>query len=245
ESPTSYSGMTLVWSDEFDENALNSNNWTQEIGNGDNGWGNNELQYYKPDNTYFASSDYLIIEAKEESESGFDYTSSRMITEGKQEFQYGRIDIRASLPEGQGLWPALWMLGSNFRTSGWPVCGEIDIMEQVGFQPNIVHGTVHYGSSFAQRGSKSAFRTSPSGNEYSESFHVFSLVWEEDHIEILVDDVKYLDVVPTDLGGQAWPYNQSFFFIFNVAIGGQWPGNPDASTVFPQRMIVDYVRVFQ
>ncbi len=244
-TPTSYSGYSLVWSDEFDQSVLNEDNWTHEIGNGNSGWGNNELQYYKADNTYFVLDDYMIIEARQELESGFNYTSSRIVSQGKQEFKYGRIDIRAATPRGRGLWPALWMLGKNFNTSGWPSCGEIDIMEVIGHQTNIVHGTVHYGADFSQHDFTGASRITPSGNTFDSAFHVFSLIWEEDLIQILVDDVLYVEIDPSDLNGQPWPFNNEFFFIMNVAVGGNWPGNPDINTVFPQRMIVDYVRVFQ
>ncbi len=244
-TPNTYAGMNLVWSDEFNDGTLNESYWTHEIGNGSSGWGNNELQYYKAENTYFALDEYMVIEAKEENESGFDYTSSRLVSQDKFEFKYGRVDIRAALPKGRGLWPALWMLGANFDTAGWPACGEIDIMEMLGHQNNIVHGTVHFGADFSQHSFVGASRLSPSGNTFDEAFHVFSLVWEEDHIQILVDDILYSEVVPSDLNGQPWPFNEEFFFIFNVAVGGNWPGSPNDATVFPQRMIVDYVRVFQ
>ncbi len=144
-SPNTYPGMTLVWSDEFDGSTLNEANWSHETGNGQNGWGNNELQFYRPQNTRIQDG-HLVITAKKEAFGGREYTSSRIITKGKQQFRYGRVDIRASLPKGQGIWPALWMLGSNFDTVSWPACGEIDIMEMVGGngRENTVHGTVHW-----------------------------------------------------------------------------------------------------
>ncbi|MEZ4921272.1 MAG: family 16 glycosylhydrolase [Saprospiraceae bacterium] len=244
-SPLTYPGMTLVWQDEFDQGALNGANWTHEIGTGQGGWGNNELQYYRPENTYF-DSDFLIIEAREENVGGSNYTSSRMVTKDKFEFQYGRVDIRAALPQGQGLWPALWMLGANIDDLGWPACGEIDIMEMIGSQPGRTHGTVHYGNDVGSHqymgGSKAL-----SGNAiFADEFHVFSIIWEENRIEWLLDGVTFYVVDPSDIvAGQNWPFNEPFFFIFNVAVGGNWPGSPDGSTQFPQRMIVDYVRVFQ
>ncbi len=244
-TPTLYPGMELVWSDEFQGEALDPNDWTYEIGNGASGWGNNELQFYKEENAYLALGDYLVIEAKEENESGFDYTSARIITAGKKEFQYGRIDIRAALPKGRGMWPATWMLGSDFYDVGWPTCGEIDIMELIGHNNHIVHGTVHFGENPSEAASVGASRITPSGDKFDEAFHVFSLIWEEDRIRILVDDNMYLDVDPSALGGKPWPFNQPFFFIFNVAVGGNWPGDPDENTIFPQVMVVDYVRVFQ
>ncbi|MBL7776237.1 MAG: family 16 glycosylhydrolase [Saprospiraceae bacterium] len=244
-TPLSYPGRSLVWQDEFDGNSLDANFWTHETGTGQGGWGNNELQHYRPENTYFQSGK-LIIEARQENFGGSNYTSSRLITKGKKEFQYGRIDIRAALPEGQGLWPALWMLGSDFSQVGWPACGEIDIMEIIGSQPGRVHGTVHYGASPATHQQNGGSRALSGGAKFSEAFHVFSLEWEPNRLRWYLDDVQFHEATPATLGnGQPWPFNQPFFFIFNVAVGGNWPGSPDASTQFPQRMIVDYVRVFQ
>lgn len=236
-----YPGMTMVWSDEFNGSSLNTSLWTYEIGTGNNGWGNNELQYYRQENT-FVDNGELVIEAREESFGGRSYTSSRIITSGKFDFKYGRVDIRAKLPEGQGIWPALWMLGSNFSTVGWPSCGEIDIMEMIGGnnRENTVHGTVHWESSgHAEFGDS---YTLPSEN-FSDDYHVFSILWEENRIIWYVDDIQFntVDTTPSDLS----EFQNSFFFIFNVAVGGNWPGSPDASTVFPQQMKVDYVRVFQ
>ncbi|MCC6459333.1 MAG: family 16 glycosylhydrolase [Saprospiraceae bacterium] len=241
-TPETYAGKTLVWRDEFENNTLDPAAWTFETGAG--GWGNNELQYYRPENTFFAEGK-LIIEARKENFSSAAYTSSRLITKGKKEFKFGRIDIRAALPEGQGIWPALWMLGGNISTAGWPACGEIDIMELVGHQPNRVHGTVHYGPSSGQHQQKGS-NTALSGTaKFSDAFHVFSIVWAQDKIQWLVDDVQFYEVTAASIAPATYPFNQDFFFIFNVAVGGNWPGSPDGSTNFPQRMIVDYVRVFQ
>jgi len=245
ETPTTYEGMTLIWEDDFNGDAVNLDDWTFEIGNGSDGWGNGEKQYYRSQNTTIEQDDYLVIEARNEGFSGLDYTSSRMITEGKKEFQYGRVDIRAAMPEGRGLWPALWMLGQNFQTTGWPMCGEMDIMELVGHQPGRTNSTVHFGDSYDDRDSKGAAKQLPDGAKFSEEFHVFSLVWEENNIRFLLDDELVKQITPVDMGGQNYPFNQPFFFIFNVAVGGQWPGDPDSTTSFPQRMIVDYIRVFQ
>lgn len=245
-TPTSYDGMTLVWADEFQGSEVNSDDWTFEIGNGSGGWGNNELQYYKSQNTSIELGEYMVIEAKEEPTNGFAYSSSRLITKDKQEFQYGRIDIRAALPQGRGLWPALWMLGANIDQVSWPACGEIDIMELIGHSPNQIHGTVHYGSTFGNHQYHGGTSLTPNGGKFADNFHVFSLVWEEDFIQFLINDQVYYEVDPSDMqGGQPYPFNQDFFFIFNIAVGGTWPGSPDATTVFPQRMVVDYVRVFQ
>lgn len=243
-TPTSYPGMTLAWADEFEGESVNADNWTFELGTGNNGWGNNELQYYREENTFMYDG-HLVIEARKEPFGGRDYTSSRLITRGKREFKYGRIDIRAVLPEGQGLWPALWMLGRNITQVGWPACGEIDIMEIIGSQPGRVHGTVHFGASSAQHQFVGGSKALPGGAKFSEEFHVFSLVWEENSIKWLLDDVQFYEFTPAQIGSNFYPFNNHFFFIFNVAVGGNWPGSPDATTVFPQRMIVDYIRVFQ
>lgn len=241
-SPTSYEGMNLVWEDEFEGSTLNAQNWGHETGTGDNGWGNNELQFYRPQNTSLQDG-FLIITAKKEAFGGREYTSSRIITKDKKQFRYGRIDIRAALPRGQGMWPALWMLGSNFDQVGWPACGEIDIMEMVGGngRENTVHGTVHWQHD-GQRAEFSGNYRLPSGT-LADQFHVFSIVWDAQTIRWLIDNREYhvIDTTPAQLD----EFRRSFFFIFNVAVGGNWPGSPDATTNFPQHMFVDYVRVFQ
>ena len=244
-TPSSYPGYTLAWSDEFDGSALNLNNWNQETGNGSNGWGNNELEYYtnSTKNT-FVSNGNLIIEARKEPISGFDYSSGRMTTQDKKTFTFGRIDIRAKLPVGKGIWPALWMLGSNISTAGWPACGEIDIMELIGTYPGRTHGTMHWKPVNGTNTSKGAEFNLPAGN-FSQQFHVFSIIWTQDIIKWLVDDQLFLTTTKADVGAANYPFNAPQFFIFNVAVGGNWPGPPDAGTTFPQRMFVDYVRVFQ
>ncbi|MDX2247466.1 MAG: family 16 glycosylhydrolase [Bacteroidia bacterium] len=239
-SATSYPGKTLVWQDEFDGPGVDLTSWTFETGAG--GWGNNELQYYRPENTKIIDGN-LVIEAKKESFSGSSYTSSRMITAGKKEFKYGRIDIRAVLPEGQGIWPALWMLGANIFTEGWPKCGEIDIMELVGHIPNQVHGTVHYGNNTASHLFTGGSKVLSGGKKFSQEYHVFSILWEENQIKWLVDDVQFFQIGSNAVN--PWPFNENFFFIFNIAVGGNWPGSPDNTTVFSQYLIVDYIRVFQ
>lgn len=243
-TPATYPNRTKVWGDEFDGAALSSD-WTQEIGTGQGGWGNNELQYYRPDNTSFFNG-YLLIEAKQESFGSAAYTSSRIITKGNKSFKYGRIDIRAALPEGKGIWPALWMLGDNINQVSWPACGEIDIMELIGNQPDRVYGTAHFATGTGQHDSRGSSKALAGNEHFSDKFHVFSLEWEQDRMRWYIDDVLFHEVTPAILGaGVPYPFNNKFFFIFNLAVGGNWPGNPDASTVFPQRLIVDYVRVFQ
>jgi beta-glucanase (GH16 family) len=241
-TPLSYPNMTLVWNDEFDGNSLSSD-WTYDIGNGNWGWGNNELEYYRTDNATVENG-LLTITAKQESFGGQNYTSSRIKTQGLKSFKYGRIDIRAKMPFGQGIWPALWMLGDNISTVSWPACGEIDIMEMVGgtATDKTVHGTAHWADasgSRAQNGSSNSL----SNGRFNDEFHVFSIVWDTNSIKWYRDNIQYhvLNTTPADLA----EFDERFFFIFNVAVGGNWPGNPDATTVFPQKMIVDYVRVFQ
>ena len=244
-SPMTYPGYTLVWNDEFSGSTLDPNVWNQETGNGQNGWGNNELEYYtnSTKNT-FVSNGNLVIEARKESLNGFNYTSGRMTTQNKKQFTFGRIDIRAKLPVGKGIWPALWMLGSNITTVGWPSCGEIDIMELVGTYPGRVYGTMHWKPVTGSSTNKGGQFDLSSGN-FSQQFHVFSIIWKQDMIQWLVDDQVYFTGTKADVGAANYPFNAPQFFIFNVAVGGNWPGSPDANTVFPERMFVDYVRVFQ
>jgi len=247
ETPESYVGYNLVWADEFDRDTLNLADWTYEIGDGCPnlcGWGNNELEYYREDNTSIVNGN-LVITAKDQKFGSREYTSSRLITKGKKQFKFGRIDIRAALPEGQGLWPALWMLGSNIDAVSWPACGEIDIMELSGDLPNRVVGTVHYGPNDSQAQYNSMSKYLDGDDNFQDEFHVFSINWENNLIQFFVDDVLYHTITPASLNGEAYPFNKNFFFIFNVAVGGDFPGNPDGSTPFPQHMIVDYVRVFQ
>jgi beta-glucanase (GH16 family) len=243
-TPTAYAGYKLVWADEFEGSELNPANWVYETGTGNGGWGNNELQYYREDNLSFLNGN-MVITAKDQRFSGSNYTSSRIKTQGKKAFKFGRIDIRAALPEGKGVWPALWMLGTNITSVDWPACGEIDIMELTGDQPNRVLGTVHYGTNFEQRQFRTASKFLQGGKNFQDEFHVFTIIWEEDLIEFYVDDEKYYTVTPATTGNQPYPFNKTFFFIMNVAVGGSLPGDPDATTPFPQSMIVDYIRVFQ
>ena len=238
-------GMTLVWSDEFEGTAINLDNWTHELGSG--GWGNNELQSYTAESANsFVQDDNLFIVALQD---GAGYTSARMITRDKQEYTFGRIDIRAVLPYGQGIWPALWMLGANFTEVGWPECGEIDIMELLGHQPNYVHGTAHWGEIIGGgHPNLGAVTYSDFPTTFSDEYHVFSLEWNTDTMTWLMNDEPYFQLTTEDhvaSSGHVTPFNDPFFFIFNIAVGGNWPGYPDESTLFPQFMAVDYVRVYQ
>lgn len=245
ETPIDYPGYHLVWHDEFDEAQLNQNDWNYETGTGGNGWGNDELEYYtsRPQNV-FLSRGNLIIEARKESYNGSNYTSARITTQGKQQFTYGRIDIRAKLPVQPGMWPALWMLGSNISSAGWPQCGETDIMELIGKNSQQVIGSFHWKKADGSEGTFNNAYTLSAG-DFSQHFHVFSLLWSQDSLQILVDDIPYVKASRADLTNGTYPFDSPFFFIFNVAVGGNWPGPPDNTTQFPQRMFVDYVRVFQ
>ena len=241
-TPKTYAGYKMVWADEFDSTALNPNNWVHELGA--SGWGNNELQYYREENTTVADG-HLVITAKAQKFGSSNYTSSRIISKGKKAFKFGRVDIRAALPKGQGLWPALWMLGTNISSVPWPACGEIDIMELAGRLPNRVSAAVHYGANVAQHQYKTGVRYLPGNANFQDEFHVFTLIWKENLLEFYVDDEKFHSITPADLDGAVYPFNKTFFFIMNVAVGGNFDGNPDATTTFPQSMIVDYIRVFQ
>ena len=244
QSATSYEGYSQVWSDEFDGSEVDENNWGYDIGG--SGWGNNELEFYTNRNAYLTDGN-LVIRANKENYGGREYTSSRLKTQSKQTVNYGRIDIRAVMPQGQGIWPALWMLGSNFPTVGWPHSGEIDIMEMIGGsgRENTVHGTAHwYNQSNNQNASYGGNYELPSGETLSTNFHVFSIDWDSTSITWYLDNVQYHTMAINDSSSLA-AFRKDFFFIFNVAVGGNWPQYPDASTVFPQRMVVDYVRVFQ
>ena len=244
-TPLTYPGYTLAWSDEFSGTNLDLTAWNQEIGNGSGGWGNNELEYYtnSPKNTLLSNGN-LIIEARKEAMSGFNYSSARLTTQNKKTFKFGRIDIRAKLPVSKGMWPALWMLGANITTVGWPACGEMDIMELVGSAPSTVKATMHWKNSAGAHASKNAdYNLTP--GDFSQQFHVFSMVWAQDIIKCYVDDHLINTITIADVGANNYPFNADQFFIFNVATGGDWPGPPDATTLFPQRMFVDYVRVFQ
>jgi beta-glucanase (GH16 family) len=243
-TPTSYPGYTLAWSDEFSGKTIDNTAWNFEIGG--SGWGNHELEYYTSDTkNSFLSNGYLIIEARKETIGSNNYTSARMTTAGKKQFQYGRVDIRAKIPVATGMWPALWMLGANISQVGWPACGETDIMELIGKNPKQVIGSIHWAQ---QNGSSGTINNSYSlsAGDFSQQFHVYSLIWKQDSIRMLVDDRPYMSAARQDITSGTWPFNNPSFFIFNVAVGGDWPGPPDnTTTVFPQRMYVDYIRVFQ
>jgi len=245
-TPDSYPGYDLTWSDEFEGTTIDEGNWDFDLGDGCPdlcGWGNNELEWYtnSPDNAYVQDGN-LIINAIKENIGGKSYSSARLKSQGKQNFKYGRVDVRAILPYGKGLWPAIWMLGKNITEVGWPACGEIDIMEIFGGQggDNNVLGTVHWDNANSHASYGGNLEVT-SGN-LKDAWHVFSITWDETFIRWYVDDVEYqvIDITPGGLS----EFHEEFFFLLNVAVGGDAPGAPDATTRFPQFMAVDYVRVF-
>jgi beta-glucanase (GH16 family) len=219
------------------------------IETGGGGWGNNELEYYtaRPQNVRQEKGD-LIIEAAKETYTGQDkvtrdYTSARLKTAGLFSQTYGRFEARIKIPFGQGIWPAFWLLGDDISKVHWPACGEIDIMENVGFEPNKVHGSMH-GPGYSGGNPLTGVYTLASGR-FSDDFHVFAIEWEPNVVRFYVDDQLYQTRTPDDLpAGTRWVFAHPFFVLLNVAVGGNWPRNPDASTIFPQPMLVDYVRVF-
>lgn len=249
---------TLVWSDEFNgataPGAPNSQNWTYDTGAG--GWGNSELETYcaygstaapcnsNSPNVYVGSDGYLHILARNPS-SGV-YTSARLKSEGLQSFQYGRIEASIKMPEGQGFWPAFWMLGDDINSQPWPACGEMDIMESVGSQPSANYGSIH-GAGFTGSAIGTAYMLANNA-KFGGAFHTFGIVWSPNLVKFYVDSPTnvYATYTPASLPkGGVWPFDAGkFFFILNVAVGGSWPGSPNNTTVFPQEMLVDYVRVY-
>ncbi|MDR9446542.1 MAG: glycoside hydrolase family 16 protein [Balneolaceae bacterium] len=238
--------LELVWSDEFDGvegSQPSSQYWSMEIGTGTNGWGNQELQYYtdRPKNVAQDGNGHLVIQAHQESYGGRSFTSARLKTQGKITKKYGRIEARIKNPFGPGLWPAFWMLGENFEEVGWPQSGEIDIMEMRGQLPSTIHGSIH-GPGYS--GSNPITQSYTLSNaRFDDDFFVYAVEWHPERIDFFVDDYLYQRVTPGDVSGE-WVFNQPFFLLLNVAVGGNYVGFPTQETVFPQKMMVDYVRVY-
>jgi beta-glucanase (GH16 family) len=229
-----------VWSDEFDSGSLDQNKWEYELGGG--GWGNRELQTYTNSlENVFLSNGNLVIQANKQQSGNIAYTSGRLVTKGKQSFQYGRIDVRAKVPKGKGVWPAIWMLGSNIDQNNWPLCGEIDIMELRGSQPKELLTTMHFGNSTADHRMKGITKTLT--QDLSDGFHIYSVVRSKDLMRFFLDGEQYYTFTASD--ANPFPFNNPFFVILNVAVGGNFDGDPTANTVFPQQMQVDYVRYYQ
>ncbi len=234
----------LVWADEFDGTNLDLNKWSYQTGAG--GWGNNELQYYTDsNNNAYVSSGSLKIEAKEESFNGANYTSARIRTIGQGDWTYGKMEASIKLPEGQGIWPAFWMMPTESAYGGWPTSGEIDIMEYLGHQTNSVYGTCHFGNSPTDKSSSGNWHNISPDSFADGEYHHFMIEWEPTQIRWYADGILYHTFNASDVGNYPFPFDQDFHFILNIAVGGNWPGNPDNTTVFPQMMEVDYVRVYQ
>jgi beta-glucanase (GH16 family) len=243
---------TLVWSDEFnqpDGSKPDPQKWVFDVGG--NGWGNNELEYYT-DRMQNASvqGGKLVIKALREEYTGKDgvtrhYTSARLKTKGKFAYGYGRYEASIKIPYGQGIWPAFWMLGDDMPKVEWPACGEIDIMENIGKEPSTVHGTIH-GPEYSGANGLGDPYTLPSNRRVADDFHLFAVEWEPDTIRFYVDKDLYATRTHSELRpNQNWVFNHPFFILLNVAVGGDWPGSPDATSVYPQTMLVDYVRVYR
>ena len=234
----------LVWSDEFNYKGLpDSTKWGYDIGG--NGWGNHELQYYtskKMDNARVENG-FLIIEAKKETICKNTYSSARLVTKGKYDFTYGHIDVRAKLPKGLGTWPAIWMLGSATPLK-WPDDGEIDIMEHVGYNQGVIHASAHTRKYFHSIGTQKTATTSLP--DCSEAFHVYSLDWDAESITMLIDNKPYFTFKNEHTGKEAWPFDKPFHLLLNIAVGGDWGGQKGIDeNIFPQKMEIDYVRVYQ
>ena len=244
------SNWTLQWSAEFngtDGSPPDPTKWVIETGG--NGWGNNELQYYtdRPQNVRLEGGN-LVIEAIKEPFIGPDgvhrnYTSARIESKGRFSRRYGRFEARVKIPAGRGMWSAFSLLGDNVAPVGWPACGEIDIMENIGSQPAVIHGSMH-GPGYSGDNPLTAAYKMPQ-ERFSRRFHVFAVEWEPQAVRFFVDDQLYATKTPADIPpGHRWVFDHPFFIVLNLAVGGKMPGSPGASTVFPQRMLVDYVRVY-
>jgi beta-glucanase (GH16 family) len=237
----------LVWSDEFnqpDGSLPDASKWSFETGG--NGWGNGEMEYYTArTNNARIEDGKLVIEARPENFGGKTITSARLLTKGKCDWTYGRIEARIKIPFGQGIWPAFWMMGTNIDAVSWPACGEIDIMENIGREPGTVHGTVHGPGYSGSHGIGGPF-TLPGGAALADDFHVYGIEWTTNRIDWYIDGRTYFSITPARLPVNGrWAFDQSKFVLLNLAVGGGWSGYPDATTSYPQRMLVDYVRVYQ
>jgi beta-glucanase (GH16 family) len=248
----------VTWSDEFDlpdGSAPDPSKWNYDLGGG--GWGNEELECYtnSPQNVFIQGGN-LVIRAlnapntvcKDRSNNTTinNFTSARLQTAGKFQQAYGRFEARIKIPYGQGMWPAFWLLGNNSGSVGWPACGEIDIMENIGKEPSTIHGSMHGPGTSGGLNSQSAVLALPNGQLFSDDFHIFAIEWGASQVRFYVDDILYETVNQSDItAGGRWVFDHPFFIILNVAIGGSWPGSPDATTVFPQQLLVDYMRVYE
>jgi beta-glucanase (GH16 family) len=253
--PPPTGGFTLVWSDEFngaDGTSPDPSKWNYNTGIGGNGWGNNELETYtnRIKNVQIQGGNLVITAVKETYADPSDgvtrnYTSARLKTEGLFNQAYGRFEARIKIPKGQGMWPAFWMLGNNISSVSWPKCGEIDIMENIGREPGTVHGSLHGPSTSGPTSDASAPFSLPAGQSFADDFHLYAVEWEPGAVRFFVDSNLYATFTQSQWpAGGTWAFDHPFFIILNVAVGGDWPGFPDNTTVFPQQMLVDYVRVY-
>lgn len=250
-APEPKAAAAVTFSDTFDGPAgaaVNSSKWQMETGDNVN---NHERQYYTSgaNNAALDGQGHLVITARRENPNNYqcwygrcEYTSARLNTAGKFTTTYGRVEARLKVPRGQGMWPAFWMLGNDIGQVGWPNSGEIDIMENVGFEPSTVHGTLH-GPGYSGSGGIGGAYSLPGGQAFADAFHTFAIDWSPDAVTWSVDGNVYQRRTPADLGGRQWVFNKPFFLILNLAVGGYWPGDPDGSTVFPQQLVVDEVKV--
>jgi beta-glucanase (GH16 family) len=244
----------LLWQDEFNGSAgttFDRTKWAADTGGG--GFGNQEREFYttRPENVALDGDGHLVITARAEPTGSTDrcwygkclYTSARLKTVGLFTQKYGRFEARIRIPRGQGIWPAFWMLGDDIGTVGWPTSGEIDIMENIGREPAVVHGTLH-GPGYSGAGGIGRADTLASG-AYADDFHIYAVEWQANEIRWYVDGRQYHRMTPADIpGGTRWVFQHPFFLLLNLAVGGGWPGDPDASSTYPQQMVVDYVRVY-
>jgi beta-glucanase (GH16 family) len=253
--PLPAKGFTLVWSDEFngrDGSPPDSSKWAFDLGAGGNGWGNNELESYtnRTQNAQIKTGNLVITALKEDYTDPKDgvlrhYTSARMKTQGLFSQAYGRFEARIKIPAGQGMWPAFWILGNDISSVGWPKCGEIDIMENIGKEPFTVHGSLHGPSTAGPTSDLTAPFSLPAGQNFADDFHLYAVEWDPGTIRFYLDTNLYATFNQSQWpAGGAWVFDHPFFLILNLAVGGNWPGSPDNTTVFPQQMLVDYVRVY-
>ena len=251
-------GWTLTWSDEFngaDGSAVDSTKWVYDTGG--SGWGNNELEYYTSGTANAVQQGgNLVITATTANAANYTcsypsngpchYTSARLKTLGKFSQQYGRFEARIQMPEGQGIWPAFWMMGDNINTVSWPSCGEIDVMENIGKEPSINHGSMHMPATGGTTDDQlTGMYTLSGGAKLGDAFHTYAIEWTSSQVTFYVDDMLYETQTKAAATGRTWEFDHPFFILLNVAVGGTWPGSPDSTTTFPQTMKVDWVRVYQ
>lgn len=255
-SAATSSGWQLIWHDEFEDapgSKPDERWWTLETLDRDgDGWGNRELQYYIDHNAYHDGKSHLVIEVRQENPANAlcwygpaRYTSARLVTRNKFAFTYGRVEARIQLPSGQGIWPALWMMGQNVDVVEWPMCGEIDIMENIGREPTTIHGSIH-GTGYCAGTDGISGTYSLEGARFADNFHLFAMEWHPDRFAFFLDGTAYFTVTKAEVEQrEEWVFDHPFYLLLNVAVGGNWPGAPDSSSTYPQFLLIDYLRVYQ